>query len=168
MTATRPSDSDMDRLLDGIWDASPETLADLLSDSPGPDRLWNAPDYPAVWRHQLRSPVFPETSTPGQLTFAALFTTSTPCLNTLRRVKDFAKLQCGAPENALPHEIASGLYYCTIAAAYVRLGTLISEQTEAELLQGWEWTARQSWIDPDSAALCGTAVTALGKTLKTR
>jgi hypothetical protein len=148
----------------------PGALAALINSGSETTRLWRPEELSAIFRHQLSAPVFVDL---GQLpkgaaarlkqlsdahglllkSFSELFHHQAPPLELLELTKDFAKANMDHPESALPSEIATALYYTSIAAAYVRLGARISRLKDSDLRRGWLWTRDQGWIDEKTKAL---------------
>jgi hypothetical protein len=154
--------------------SAPKGLAALLNSGAATARLWRADELSAIFRHQLTAPVLVdlgrlEAGTAAQLrsltdaqglllkSFAELFRHPTPPIELLVMTKDFAKLNMGQAESALPTEIATAIYYLSIAAAAVRRGERISQLPDADLRRGYAWVCAQDWIDADTQALLMTA-----------
>jgi RNA polymerase sigma-70 factor (ECF subfamily) len=85
-----------------------------------------------------------------------------PSLELLERVKDFAKDNGTDPESPLPREVATLVYYASIAAALARGGRRISRQDEGSLRWGFEWGRDQPWVDEATRAVLGEGLRALG------
>jgi hypothetical protein len=145
-------------------------LAALMSTSDESSPLWGADELAALFRHQMSAPVLvdlgsfdPRTATQlktlaeaqGLLlsSFADLFNHATPPLQLLQLVKDFAKANMDHPESGLPREIATALYYTSIAAALLRLDKRISQLPDAELQRGFKWVQEQKWLDDKTKGL---------------
>jgi hypothetical protein len=90
--------------------------------------------------------------------FADLFHHPAPPAELLELVKDFAKSNMDHPESCLPSEIAAVLYYTSIATALVRLGSLITHLSDADLRRGLLWAQGQAWLDEETRALLGQAL----------
>jgi hypothetical protein len=150
-------------------------LAALLATGEERERLWRADELAAIFRHQISTPMLvdlgsfdPRTATrlkvvseaQGLLlkSFADLFHHSTPPIELLELVKDFAKANLDHPESGLPNEIASALYYTSIASALIHLDTRISKLTDAELQRGLGWAREQNWLDEATKKLLGAAL----------
>jgi hypothetical protein len=144
-------------------------LAALLNSGSATSRLWRPQELSAIFQHQLTAPVLVDlgrfdvgtaarlkglTDSQGLLlkSFSELFHHPTPPIELLVLAKDFAKANMNHPESALPHEIATAIYYLSIAAAWVRLGERISKLPDAELRRGFSWVCAQDWIDPETKA----------------
>jgi hypothetical protein len=150
-------------------------LAALMSTSDESSPLWRADELAALFRHQMSAPVLMDlgsfdprtaeqletlTAAQGLLlsSFADLFDHPAPPLALLQLVKDFAKANRDHPESGLPREIATALYFASIAAALVRLDKRISQLPEAELQRGLRWTQEQRWLDEKTRALLDDAL----------
>lgn len=148
----------------------PGALAALINSSSESTRLWGPDELAAVFRHQLLAPVFVDlgqmpkraalklkhlSDAQGLLlkSFSELFHHPAPPVELLELTKDFAKANMDHPESALPGEVATALYYISIAVAYVRLGARISKLRDDDLRRGWLWTRDQGWIDEKTKAL---------------
>ena len=162
-------------------------LAALLASGDVQGPLWRAEELAAMFRHQMSAPVLMDLGsfdprTAGQLkvltaaqglllsSFADLFNHAQPPVRLLELVKDFAKANIDHPESGLPREIATALYYASIAAALVRLDARISQLPDADLQRGLRWTTGQAWLDEKTRALLEAALKKLtgGKEAPTR
>ena len=150
-------------------------LAALMSTTDDSGPLWRADELAALFRHQMSAPMLmdlgsfdPRTanqlktlaSAQGLLlsSFSDLFNHPSPPLPLLQLVKDFAKANMDHPESGLPREIATAVYYLSIAAALLRLNEQISQLPNADLLRGLRWTLEQKWLDEKTRALLNGAV----------
>ncbi len=148
----------------------PKRLAALMNSGSADARLWRPQELAAIFRHQLTAPVLVDlggfdvgkaarlrelTDSQGLLlkSFSELFHHPTPPVELLELAKDFGKANMNHPESALPHEIATAIYYLSIAAAWVRLGERISRLPDSDLRRGFSWVCAQDWIDPETKAL---------------
>jgi len=139
-----------------------------------PARVWRPQELGAVFRHQMAAPVSvdlaglgPEVS--GKLrtladasglllkNFQDLFQHPDPPVELLELVKQFAKANRGQPESALPTEVATALYYLSIAAALVRLGQRITALSDEDLRRGFLIVIGQEWLDAVSRELLEAA-----------
>lgn len=157
----------------------PVRLSQMMCISETPDMLiWPERDRAAMFQHQLRMPLLlaaaPEH--PGTRegedaddphhdqrasTWRALLTEPVPSLKMLRAAKRFAKNSTRSDEPPIPPELATVLYYATIAAALVRLGERLSSLDDAALRAGFQWGLEQSWVDPGVAELFQNGVALL-------
>jgi RNA polymerase sigma-70 factor (ECF subfamily) len=85
-----------------------------------------------------------------------------PSPELLEQVKDFAKENGTDPESPLPREVATLLYYASIAAALARGGRRISRQGDDALRWGFEWGGAQPWVDEATRAVLADGLRALG------
>jgi hypothetical protein len=147
-----------------------QQLSALMASGEERAPLWLPEDLAAMFRHQMSAPVLMDlgsfdprtasqlkalTAAQGLLlsSFADLFNHSNPPIQLLQLVKDFAKANLDHPESGLPREIATALYYASIAAALVRLDKRISQLPDAELQRGLRRTREQPWLDERTKAL---------------
>lgn len=150
-------------------------LAALLASGEEHGRLWRADELAAIFRHQISAPMLvdlgsfdPRTATrlkvvseaQGLLlkSFSDLFHHAVPPVELLELVKDFAKANLDHPESGLPPEIASALYYSSIASALLHLNKRISKLPDAELQRGLAWTGEQAWLDEATKKLLAAAL----------
>jgi hypothetical protein len=150
-------------------------LASLMASGDERGPLWRADELAAIFRHQLSVPVLMDLGsfdarTAAQLktlsaaqglllsSFADLFSHAQPPAQLLELVKDFAKANIDHPESGLPREIATALYYTSIATALVRLDQRISQLPDADLLRGLQWTMEQPWLDEKTKGLLAAAL----------
>jgi hypothetical protein len=148
----------------------PKSLAAFLASGAEPARLWRPEELNAIFRHQLAAPILVDLGGFDQSTavrlknlsdaqnlllksFADLFRHPVPPLELLKLTKDFAKANMDHPDGCLPHEVASALYYASIAAALVRLDTRISRLPDADLARGLDWALHQPWLDANTGEL---------------
>jgi hypothetical protein len=158
-------------------DARPKTLAALLGASSEIGRLWRPEELAAIFRHQLSAPVLldlggynPATAANVRLlsdaqglllkSFSELFQHPTPPLELLELTKNFAKANMNSAECAIPGEVATALYYLSIASALVRLGARITTLEEADLKRGLLWAKSQVWVDDVTRKLLEEALVA--------
>jgi hypothetical protein len=149
-------------------------LAALMATGEERTTLWRADELAAIFRHQLSAPVVVDlgsfdartatrlrtlSEAQGLLlkSFSDLFHHPSPAKELLELVKDFAKTNLDHPESGLPTEIASVLYYTTIAAALVHLNERISKLSGADLQNGLRWAQEQTWLDEKTRGLLAEA-----------
>ena len=160
---------------EAVFKSRAKALAELLASGKERARLWRADELVAIFRHQISAPMLvdlgsfdPGTATRLQVvseaqglllkSFADLFRHPSPPVELLELVKDFAKGNLDHPESGLPAEIASALYYISIAVALVRLDLRISKLSGADLQRGVSWTREQPWLDGATRELLGEAL----------
>lgn len=149
-------------------------LAALMATGVEHATLWRADELAAMFRHQLSAPVVVDlgsfdartatrlrtlSEAQGLLlkSFADLFHHPSPAKELLELVKDFAKTNLDHPESGLPTEIASVLYYTSIAAALVHLNERISKLSDTDLRNGLRWAQQQPWLDEKTRGLLAEA-----------
>jgi len=150
-------------------------LAALIHTGDESSPLWGANELAALFHHQMSAPMLMDlgsfdprtaeqlkTLAAGQglllSSFADLFNHPAPPLQLLQMVKDFAKANMDHPESGLPREIATALYYSSIAAALVRLDARISQLPDADLQRGLRKAQEQKWLDAQTKALLAGAL----------
>jgi len=158
-----------------VFKGRAKDLAALMATGEECSHLWHADELAAIFRHQISTPMLVDldnfdphaaarlkmaSEAQGLVlkSFADLFHHSAPPVELLKLVKDFAKANVDHPESGLPSEIASALYYISIAAAMVHLDTRISRLPDAELRRGLAWTREQPWLDEITQALLTNAL----------
>lgn len=158
-----------------VFKSRPKSLARLMEVGVGHPRLWRPDELAAIFRHQMSAPVLVDLGgfDPGTAvklktlseaqglllkSFADLFRHPAPPLELLELTKDFAKANLDHPESSLPNEIATALYYTSIATALVRLDKRISQLTDGDLRRGLLWARQQPWIGEEIHALLGCAI----------
>jgi RNA polymerase sigma-70 factor (ECF subfamily) len=114
-------------------------------------------DLNPVFRQQEQGP-----------SFSDLLHQPNPVPELLELVKDFAKENRTDPESPLGREVATVLYYASIAAALVRCGRRITRQEDATLRQGFEWGCERPWVDERTRELLGTALRQLNESQGTK
>ncbi len=158
-----------------VFKSRAKKLATLMATGEERAKLWRPDELAAIFRHQMSAPMLvdlgsfdPRTATrlrtlseaQGLLlkSFANLFHHPAPLIELLELVKDFAKANMDHPESGLPDEIATTLYYTSIAAALVRLDARISQLPDADLQRGLRWTMEQAWLDEKTKELLAKAL----------
>jgi hypothetical protein len=166
-----------------VFKSRAKKLASLLATGEERTKLWRADELAAIFRHQMAAPVLvdlgtfdPQTATRIRIqseaqglllkSFADLFHHPAPPIELLESIKDFAKANLDHPESALPDEIATTLYYSSIATALVRLDKRITQLPDADLQRGLRWVMDQAWLDAPTRELLGKAVEKLGKAVE--
>jgi hypothetical protein len=149
-------------------------LAQLMASGWENARLWRPEELAAIFRHQMSAPMLVDlgsfdAATAARLkalsdaqslllkSFADLFHHPAPPLELLQLVKNFAKANIDHPESGLPGEVASALYYASIASALVHLDTRISQLPDADLRRGFRWLEEQAWLDEKTKTLLAEA-----------
>ena len=85
-------------------------------------------------------------ATPGSLTLSEVFAHSRPSVELLREIKDWARRTTGAKDPPLPLELASLLYFASIASARLRRGQRISSLDPSLIRQGLEMLLARPWL----------------------
>lgn len=157
-----------------VFKSRAKKLAALLATGEERGQLWRPEELAAIFRHQISAPMLLDLGSIDAPTAARLRTLSeaqglllksfadllhhpVPPVELLEMVKDFAKANLDHPASGLPAEIASALYYSSIASALVRLDTRISQLSDADLQRGLGWTAGQPWLDEKTKELLAQA-----------
>jgi len=151
--------------------AEPRRLANLLDLTEAVTQPWRAQELSAILKHQLSAPIESDlaheaVSDRGSAqrvnvrTFGDLFHHPAPPIELLRSVKEFAKANRNHPASALPNEIATLLYFASIAVARARCGRRITSLSENEIRVGIDWTIAQDWVDSRTKALLREAASA--------
>jgi hypothetical protein len=163
-----------------IFKARREKVASLLGLGDSQTRVWRPEELAAVFRHQMAAPVSVDLAALGpapsqQLrtladasglllkSFRDLFEHQQPPQGLLQLVKEFAKLNRHHPDSLIPGEVASVLYYMSIAAALVRRGERLTSLTDEKLREGFAWAKNQDWVDEQARCLLGLAENELSK-----
>jgi hypothetical protein len=85
-----------------------------------------------------------------------------PLPELLELAKEFAKEHRTDPESPLRREVATVLYYASIAVALARCGRRITRHDDATLVQGFRWGREQPWVDEATRGLLREGLRALG------
>ncbi len=122
---------------------------------------------PAALLGQTLTAPFPlqqEASEAAPATLGELLHQDRPCPGLLERVKDFAKEHRTDPESPLGAEVATLLYYATLAAALARCGRRITRHDDDTLRRGFRWAGEQPWVDGPTRQLFREALLKLDDT----
>ncbi|HXJ55929.1 MAG TPA: hypothetical protein VNU68_04615 [Verrucomicrobiae bacterium] len=139
-------------------------LSKLMNVDKGTKNLWQPVEFGEFWHQQLDTPLeynltirikeatntyagASATSRTPPRTFRELLTGPHPPIELLKLVKDFAKRHAKTEDGRLPEDVASMLYFASIAVALVRCGERISRLNDDKLRKGAEWALDQSWLD---------------------
>ena len=158
-----------------VFKSRAKELAALMSTSEEGARLWRADELAAIFKHQISTPMLvdlgsfdPRTANKLKIvseahglllkSFSDLFHHPAPPAELLELVKNFAKANLDHPESGLPNEIASALYYTSIASALVKLDKRITKLPDADLWRGLGWAREQGWLDGATRELLGAAL----------
>ena len=157
-----------------VLKASPGQVAVGLGVGEAPARVWRPEELGAVFQHQMATPVWVDLGalSPGAAgklkvlvaannlllrSFRDLFQHPAPPLELLELVKNFAKLNRGQAESVLPTEVATVLYFLSIAAALVHCSQRITKLNDAQLREGFDRVLRHDWIDEAARELLKSA-----------
>jgi len=149
------------------------TLFDLSSD--GAERLWKDEELGAILRHQLSAPMqvdlislkrglalnirrLAESLGLTLKSFGDLLAHPNPPIELLELTKDFAKACRLNPHGPVLPEVASVLYFASIAASMVNCHRRISRLSNDDLLSGFHWVLTRSWLDAPTRTLMEKAV----------
>jgi hypothetical protein len=165
---------------DDLHRADPQSLTQMMSAGVGDERLWAPDELGAILEHQLAAPLECDLSgldnglaewldEPGEAgdrplgTFGDLLRHPSPPLRLLELTKEFAKARRSHPRSPLPDEIATVLYFLSIAAAMTRCGTRITRMDDHSLEYGLKWALKQPWLDDSSRGLLEEGLQAIGR-----
>jgi hypothetical protein len=160
-----------------VFDADRARLATLLDISPddGDGTLWRDEDLGVVLRHQLSAPMgvdlvnlergaarrvraLAESQGLALKSFGDLLTHPNPPVELLRLTKDFAKACRLSPRGPMPREIATVLYFASIAAALVRCRHRNTNLSNDALADWLRWVCSCPWLDESTRAIVGEGV----------
>lgn len=138
-------------------DSQPARIARLLELPPDANSLWLQTDWGGLMRHLLGQRLsgleldFAGTEMVSTdeaiVTLADLYRHPHPPLELLEAVKLYGRSRVRRPNAALPDEIASALYFGSIAAALVRHGKRISTSSDELLRYGFQRVLDRPWIE---------------------
>jgi hypothetical protein len=143
------------------------TLLDLPVDA---ERLWRDEELGAILRHQMTAPLqvdlinlerglavkvrnLAESQGLTLKSFGDLLAHPSPPVELLQITKDFAKACRLSPNSPLPKDIATVLYFASIAAALVRCRRRITGLSNDALTQGLRWVLGRPWLDAPTRRL---------------
>ena len=153
-----------------VFETDPKQLASLFAMAPDAERLWCDDELGALLRHQLTAPLqvdlinlerglavkvraLAEAQGLTLKSFGDLLAHPHPPVELLKITKDFAKACRLSPHSPVPHEIASVLYFASIAAALVRCRRRITGLTNDALEDGLRWVLARPWLDTPTHTL---------------
>ena len=145
-------------------------LATLIDLSPASERLWADDELGAILKHQMTTPLqvdlinlerglaikvrnLAESEGLVLKSFGDLLAHPNPPVELLKITKDFAKACRLSPHSPMPHEIASVLYFGSIAAAMIRCHRRITGLSNETLAEGFRWVSARPWIDAPTRSL---------------
>jgi DNA-directed RNA polymerase specialized sigma24 family protein len=150
-----------------------EGLATLFLVEDADCSAWKRGDYAGIWRHLLDQPLRGAIRGAGtsQLemeaidveneTIGDLLRQTSPRLASLVALKEAARSFVRESANDLPGEIATALYFASIAAALVRRQIRISKSDDTILRYGFDRLATRSWLDANTIGLVDAALHAI-------
>ena len=159
-----------------IFDTDQHQLATLFDVSTdGGERLWRDEELGAILRHQLSTPMqvdlinierglslkvrnLAESLDLTLKSFGDLLAHPNPPVELLKVTKDFAKACRLSSHGSMPCEVASVLYFASIAAALVRCRRRITGLSNDALSDGFRWTLARPWLDEPTRALTEEAL----------
>jgi hypothetical protein len=136
----------------------------------GSQELWGPDELGAVLEHQLSAPLqcdlgrldkglagrleeLNSAEGPALGTFGDLLHHPHPPVELLELAKRFAKACRSHRDSPLPDEVATVLYFLSIAVALTKCGQRITKMDDASLRYSFEWALKQSWLDASSRGL---------------
>ncbi|MBN2475457.1 MAG: hypothetical protein JXB62_12675 [Pirellulales bacterium] len=146
--------------------SDPHSLSQMMDLGLEDTDLWDRKELGAMLKHQLAAPVLDdlghsekhlaeqlEAADPPIRSFQDLLHHTHPPVEALDMTKRFAKACRKHPDSPLPDEIATVLYFLSIAAALIKCGRRITRMDDQALKHSLEWALRQRWVDPASREL---------------
>ena len=147
-----------------VYDTDRAQLAGLFDPAPDAERLWRDEELGAILKHQLTAPLqvdlinlerglaikvrtLAESQGLTLKSFGDLLAHPNPPVELLKITKDFAKACRLSPHSPVPREVASVLYFASIAAALVRCRRRISGLSNDALAEGLHWVLARPWLD---------------------
>jgi hypothetical protein len=82
----------------------------------------------------------------------------------LRAAKEFGRAHALAAVHDMPPDVTRVLYYASIVAARVRIGSRITELKDTELIAGVQWVLEQTWVNDSIKSLMREGLHALTNT----
>ncbi len=164
-----------------IFMTKPEGLARILDDDA--TDLWSPEEMQAMWRHQLSAPIDIDLATVTSVratilrnspqlasfqgkTFGDLFSHPQVPIELLELTKEFAKQTLKDSEETQLKEVASALYYASYAAGVVHYRKSIGSMKDNELVPGFNWALKQTWLDDQTKKLIAEAMQLLADNRK--
>ncbi|HKD38496.1 MAG TPA: sigma-70 family RNA polymerase sigma factor, partial [Pirellulales bacterium] len=146
-----------------LHESKPSLLARLFGVEESREAVWEPFDYENMLSRLLKAPLadalpgidhrtiaaavqsLPD-ATPATLTLFGVFADSAPPIDLLRAIKDWSRRSTRSKDSPLPLDVASLLYFASIAAAQVRRGEWISKLDPAIFHRGVEMFLAESWV----------------------
>lgn len=150
-----------------LYSSDARSLSRMMDPQPGGGRLWEPDELGAILAHQLSAPLecdlghldgglaerLQGAAGPPMRTFAELLDHPHPPVELLELTKRFAKACRSDPQGPLPDEIATVLYFLSIAAALARCGRRITKMDDSSLRYSLDWALGLPWLDDSSRRL---------------
>jgi DNA-directed RNA polymerase specialized sigma24 family protein len=144
-------------------ESKPSLLARLFGVEEGRELVWEPFDYENMLARLLKMPLAEALpgidhrtiasaaestpgATPGSLSLSDVFTAPAPSIELLRAIKDWSRRSTRTKDSPLPLDVASLLYFASIAAAKVRRGEWISKLDPAIFQRGVEMFLGEVWV----------------------
>ena len=164
-----------------IFMTKPEGLARILDDDA--TDLWSPEEMQAMWQHQLATAIdidlggvtsvratilrsSPQARSFEGKTFRDLFARPDAPIELLELTKEFAKQTVKDSEETQLKEVASALYYASYAAGVVHYRKSIGSMKDNELVPGFNWALKQTWLDDQTKKLIAEAMQLLADNRK--
>ena len=159
-----------------IDSTSPRLLASLMDPSPSP--VWSEEELGEVLQRQMSASlrtllgghdpgpeeetgaVHPLQGRPIE-SLADLLHDPNPPVDLVQSTKDVAKTNRDDPQTLLPPEVATVIYYVSIAVALARCGKRITRLDDQVLRSGFRWVEAQRWVDGPTRELAREGVACL-------
>ena len=152
-----------------------DALLELMRMQPDTGPEWSTDDFGAILRHQMSLPIETDlenlgadlavrladlctAADPPIGCYAELFAHPDPPLELLEIVKEYAKACRDHVPSPLPPEVATVLYFASIAAAFDCHQASISSLAPGELRAGLSWTRRRAWVDDGTRRVIDAAL----------
>jgi hypothetical protein len=156
------------------YSVSGRSLATIIDACDGGKSPWSKAELGAILDHQLSSPLADDLlacdpGTPAYLkvpdiaTFRDLFLNARPPIELLELAKRFAKRGRDDPQDLVPKEVSTVLYFLSVAVALARWGQRISRLNDEALREGIEWALAQPWLDDDTRRLLSEGLEGLSE-----
>jgi hypothetical protein len=156
----------------------PRLLANLMAVDERTPQAWGADDLGPILRHQLDAPMEADlraldaeignkldkwnaSVNPPIKTLHDLFAHPRPPVELLRLAKDFVKTLRNDRQNQFPEEVATVLYFASIAVALLRCRQRITNLGDDALQRSFEWASIQPWVDESLRELLREALNSI-------
>jgi DNA-directed RNA polymerase specialized sigma24 family protein len=144
-------------------ESNPSLLARLFGVDDGREAIWESFDLKNLLARLLATPLAEALpgidrraiaaaarsvpgATPGSLTLSEVFADPMPSVELLREIKEWARRSTRAQDSPLPADLASLLYFASIAAARLRRGQWISKLDPSLVHKGLEMLLARDWV----------------------